>query len=90
MSRQCESDEGAKEVAHNLDTDQEKGLSQMSNCVFELMLEANTATREKKKSKFVDAVDEYDQKGVGADLVVERDSGGKILNFEVHGNSRKP
>ena len=38
MSKLCDTAEGAKEIANNLDTDQEKAVSQVSTCAIGLLM----------------------------------------------------
>ena len=89
MSRLCDTTAGATEIASNLDTDQEKGVNQISQCAMELMLEGNAARKQEKQNRLFSTIDATDKKGVGADLVIDRDVDGNVKNFEVHGNSRK-
>ncbi len=55
----------------------------------ELMMEGNAALKQTRQNQLFDTIDQNDKKGVGADLVVERDKAGDIKTFEVHGNSLK-
>ena len=89
MSRLCDTTDGAKEIASNLDTDQEEGVRQVSQCIIELMPEGNSARKQEKKNQLFNAIDANDKKGVGADLILDRDAAGNVKNFEVHGNSKK-
>lgn len=89
MSKLCDTAEGAKEIANNLDTDQEKAVSQISTCAIELLMEADSARKQAKKNSLFSTIDANEVKGTGADLILERDSQGNILLFEVHGSDKK-